>query len=1060
MLIHNADITGSLTINGVPYNTGSYTGIFKSGTNIISGNTVILTGSFTGSFLGEGSQLSGVTSYTDADTLSFIQGYSGSYSGSFSGSFFGDGSNLSGVTSYTDADTLDFINSLNVVSGSIQTVSTVSDTFTSATSYTVTHNFGTKEVIVSVYENDTLIFPSSITTPTVNTVTITFPEPVTGRVVVVKAGHIVSGSINYNSVLNKPTLVSGSSQISFTGITNKPTLVSGSSQITYSGLTGIPNGIVSGSSQVSFTGITNKPTLISGSSQIAALGYATTGSNQFNGNQSITGSLTVSGQVVAQTLNIQQVTSSIVFSSGSNRFGNNTGNTHQFTGSVNISGSLTTSIATLGTAATTFLTSDSGTIKSRTAAQTLSDIGGQATGSYVTVATNQSITGQKTFTKNIDVNGVYVGRGASSGDLFGGISGNTAIGSQALLSISTGYPNTAVGAEALRNITTGANNIAVGSTAGKLISAGTANETSTTSIYIGNDTRPSANGNTNEIVIGHTTTGNGSNTVTIGNSSITNTYLKGAVTLTGALNGTSASFSQDSTFHGVTIGRGGGGSSQSFAYNTAIGSGALAANTTGIFNTAIGFNALTNHTTGNSQIAVGLNAGRYINAGTANITSATSIYLGVDTRASANGNTNEIVIGHEARGNGSNTVTLGNDSITNTYLKGAVTLTAALNGTSASFSADIQSSTFFRSNTATTNSITIGVSANANYGYIGNSNYWGFRTGTAGDFNIDVNNSASPINALKITQAGAATFSSSVSTKALSSTTSGAGNLTAYIVNSVTSASGSTGYGLAIESEASAATSYALTVRNLAGSNTYFHVSTETGKVGNVGIGTDTPTNKLHLTGNTSTPSLRLGSLSVGFHWDIGRENASTGDFVFNNTNTSTGTTEKMRITQDSVAYLRMASGTGGIQFNGDTAAANALDDYEEGTWTPVPTSTGATFNTTVNGTYTKIGRLVYITCQLDNSSAPTGTLTNEMSITGLPFTSSPATGYGASLAIGFEVYIDYPAGGLGIQAIIPANTTRISLRFTKDDASGDDFLASNFDWGDARIALSGCYEV
>jgi len=87
------------------------------------------------------------------------------------------------------------------------------------------------------------------------------------------------------------------------------------------------------------------------------------------------------------------------------------------------------------------------------------------------------------------------------------------------------------------------------------------------------------------------------------------------------------------------------------------------------------------------------------------------------------------------------------------------TLTGALGGTSASFSDNIQSSSFFRSNTPTTNSITIGVSANTNYGYIGNSNYWGIRTGTAGDFNIDVNNSASPINALKITQTGAATFS-------------------------------------------------------------------------------------------------------------------------------------------------------------------------------------------------------------------------------------------------------------------------------------------------------------
>jgi len=54
---------------------------------------------------------------------------------------------------------------------------------------------------------------------------------------------------------------------------------------------------------------------------------------------SITGSLTVTGQVVAQTLNVQQVTSSIVYSSGSNIFGNTLGNTQQFTGSLQVSGS-------------------------------------------------------------------------------------------------------------------------------------------------------------------------------------------------------------------------------------------------------------------------------------------------------------------------------------------------------------------------------------------------------------------------------------------------------------------------------------------------------------------------------------------------------------------------------------------------------------------------------------------------------------------------------------------------------------------------------------------------
>jgi len=68
--------------------------------------------------------------------------------------------------------------------------------------------------------------------------------------------------------------------------------------------------------------------------------YATTGSNAFNGSQTITGSLTTTGQIIAQTINVQQVTSSIVYSSGSNIFGNSISNTQQFTGSVSASGSL------------------------------------------------------------------------------------------------------------------------------------------------------------------------------------------------------------------------------------------------------------------------------------------------------------------------------------------------------------------------------------------------------------------------------------------------------------------------------------------------------------------------------------------------------------------------------------------------------------------------------------------------------------------------------------------------------------------------------------------------
>ena len=67
--------------------------------------------------------------------------------------------------------------------------------------------------------------------------------------------------------------------------------------------------------------------------------YATTGSNSFRATQSITGSLTVTGQITAQTLNVQQVTSSIVYSSGSNVFGCDLNSRQTFTGSFYQTGS-------------------------------------------------------------------------------------------------------------------------------------------------------------------------------------------------------------------------------------------------------------------------------------------------------------------------------------------------------------------------------------------------------------------------------------------------------------------------------------------------------------------------------------------------------------------------------------------------------------------------------------------------------------------------------------------------------------------------------------------------
>ena len=104
---------------------------------------------------------------------------------------------------------------------------------------------------------------------------------------------------------------------------------------------------------------------------------------------------------------------------------------------------------------------------------------------------------------------------------------NVCVGANALL-YNTANSNTAVGAYSLFAITTGSQNTAIGVDSGAYFGAGSGyNTTSSNSVYLGYGIRTSANNNTNEIIIGHTTTGNGSNSVTLGNSSITKTILRG-----------------------------------------------------------------------------------------------------------------------------------------------------------------------------------------------------------------------------------------------------------------------------------------------------------------------------------------------------------------------------------------------------------------------------------------------------------------------------------------------------------------------------------------------------
>ncbi len=89
-----------------------------------------------------------------------------------------------------------------------------------------------------------------------------------------------------------------------------------------------------------------------------------------------------------------------------------------------------------------------------------------------------------------------------------------------------------------------------------------------------------------------------------------------------------------------------------------------------------------------------------------------------------------------------------------------------------------------------------------------------------------------------------------------------------------------------------------------------------------------------------------------------------------------------------------VARATSGLLFNGDTAAANTLDDYETGTWTPTVTGSGlyseGTF-TTNNFKYKKIGSVVNISGEISVSDLTGDHGVGYLTVT-LPFTSDDST--------------------------------------------------------------------
>jgi hypothetical protein len=138
--------------------------------------------------------------------------------GAVTASFFkGDGSQLTNLP--TDI--------------SIAEATTVTASYDSVDDITITHNFNSYNVLVSVYDNSrNVLIPATTSLPTVNTARVTLSDTQSGFVVVAKGGHLISGSQIADNA-NKLNSQVGSYYLNWNNFNNVPAgIVSGSAQLT------------------------------------------------------------------------------------------------------------------------------------------------------------------------------------------------------------------------------------------------------------------------------------------------------------------------------------------------------------------------------------------------------------------------------------------------------------------------------------------------------------------------------------------------------------------------------------------------------------------------------------------------------------------------------------------------------------------------------------------------------------------------------------------------------------------------------------------------------------
>jgi len=252
---------------------------------------------------------------------------------------------------------------------------------------------------------------------------------------------------------------------------------------------------------------------------------------------------------------------------------------------------------------------------------------------------------------------------------------------------------------------------------------------------------------------------------------------------------------------------------------------------------------------------------------------------------------------------------------------------------------------------------------------------------------------------------------------------------------------------------------------------------------GSVGIGTTSPNNRIDaveaqgtvanvlangtyvakFTGNTTyTTGASQGILIGGVDGSLrgvalvaeAQSALNDHDFIIAVSGTSATPTERMRI--DASGHAIIPAGVTLGTAAGVYAAANTLDDYEEGTWTPTlyyQNATGVTRTyTEQTGHYTKIGNTVTVWCTLKGGTSNSGSYANDnIGISGLPFSVIGGNATAPVRQSGF-------AGTASVGTLCMLLTSSVALLSTPEDANN---LADDLGAGATyTLTFSGSYET